>query len=108
MDEWDMCLDGMVTQPSPAVKETLFEDQIRQCRHFETTFELYVTKCTHDGLERGYATLREWVLAYLERRKQQRITDQVSRQSGNAHGGVNARKPSPLPSGANRKPGDCF
>ena len=108
MDEWDMCLDGMVTQPSPAVKETLFEDQIRQCRHFETTFELYVTKCTHDGLERGYATLREWVLAYLERRKQQRITYQVSRQSGNAHGGVNARKSSPLPSGANRKPGDCF
>ena len=113
MDEWDMCLDGMVTQPSPAVKETLFEDQIRQCRHFETTFELYVTKCTHDGLERGYATLREWVLAYLERRKQQRITDQASRQTGNANSSVHPNKSSTLTSGgyppaANRRPGDCF
>ena len=118
IDEWDMCLDGMVTQPTPAVKETLFEDQIRQCRHFETTFELYVTKCTHDGLERGYATLREWVLAYLERRKQQRITDQASRQNGNAHSSVQpnksspltsgANQSSPLKSGANRQPGDCW
>ena len=56
INEWDACLYGMQTQPTPQVKETLFEDQIRQYRQFEQTYELNVTKCTHDGLERNYTT----------------------------------------------------
>lgn len=43
--EWDRCQYGMQTPPSPQVKETLIEDQICQCRHFEQTSGVFVTKC---------------------------------------------------------------
>ena len=80
VDEWDLCLNGMQNVPPLAIQQTLFEDQVKQCRHFEGTYELYITKCTHDGLENNYESLREYVLAHLERRKQQKITDQRPRQ----------------------------
>ena len=44
------------------------------------------------------------ILAHLERRKHQKITDQAARQSGNAHAG----KSSPPSGGANRQQGECF
>ena len=75
----------MQNVPPVAIQQTLFEVQVKQCRHFEGTYELYITKCTHDGLEKNYESLREYVLAHLERRKQQKITDQASKSVGNAH-----------------------
>ena len=51
--EWDACLFGIVNEPSSEIKKSLFNDQVRQCKHFEQAFTLYVTKWTHDGLERS-------------------------------------------------------
>ena len=42
MTDWDSCIYGMIHQPSPEILESLFGDQVRQCRHFEQAYELYV------------------------------------------------------------------
>ena len=58
----------------------------------------------HEVLGTNYTTLREYVLAHLERRKQQKIIDQAHRQTGDAHVGKTSS-----PSGdANRQQGECF
>ena len=64
--DWDACIFGMQNEPSREIKESLFTDQVRQCKHFEQACELYVTKCTHEGLEKSYDKLREYVPAHLD------------------------------------------
>ena len=35
MTDWDSCLYGMKKEPEPQILESLFTDQVKQCKHFE-------------------------------------------------------------------------
>ena len=76
--EWDRCLFGMRDQPAANIKFSLFKDQVTQCTHFSSAFLVWKTLCTHNGEERSYEKLREYVLAHLAERKAQSITDQAT------------------------------
>ena len=69
----------MQKEPDMLVQESLFTDQVKKCKHFAQAFALYDTKCTHDGLEKSYDTLRQYVDAHIEQRKAQKITDEATR-----------------------------
>ena len=64
--------------PDIKIQESLFTDQVKKCKHFEQAYALYITKCTHEGLERSYDTLRQYVDAHIEQRKAQKITDEAT------------------------------
>ena len=75
VNDWDSCLYGMKKEPDLAIQESLFTDQVKQCKHFEQAYAMYVTKCTHDGLETLYEKLRSYVLAH---RKAEETQDHLS------------------------------
>ena len=79
--DWDTCMFGMKTEPPKAILESLFTDQVKQCRHFEQVFALYETKCLHEGLEKSYDALRSRVDDLCDQRKQQKITDLATNHS---------------------------
>ena len=76
--EWDRCLFGMRDQPAANIKLSLFKDQVIQCTHFSSAFLVWKTLCTHQGEEKAYEKLHEYVLAHLSERKAQSITDQAT------------------------------
>ena len=86
--DWDDCIFGVCHEPSPEIKESIFTDKVWQCAHFEQAYQLYVTKCTHDGLERSYNTLGQYVIAHLERRRQKKIAAEIEKANASASAGT--------------------
>ena len=58
--------------------KSVFGDQVQQCKHFEVVYILYITECSHEGLENTYAKLRAFILAHLEGRRLRKVAEQVA------------------------------
>ena len=97
-ESWNQELEKYNTadRPNDLILETLYEAQIRRCKHFEEDLKMFQIRIEMGNVTKNYHTLHEAVDNYIKKSKQKR-NDALA----------NKQRQGPTMLAAAKSPGDC-
>ena len=97
-ESWNQELEkyNIADRPNDLILETLYEAQIRRCKHFEEDLKMFQIRIEMGNVTKNYHTLHEAVDNYIKKSKQKR-NDALA----------NKQRQGPTMLAAAKSPGDC-
>ena len=78
--EWEDCVYGMNVRLGEGVLLSLFEQQVKTCKHFKSAYEHYKHDITHEGKQKSYEALIKKCREHILGQKKER-SDKDERES---------------------------